>query len=59
MELVNAIEERKQNDIPDQFLLLDVGCGVGNGFYPLVREFGDYLKVNCCDFSPRAVAFVK
>ena len=39
--------------------LLDVGCGVGNGLYPLYREFQHRLVVNCCDFSPRAVNFVK
>lgn len=32
---------------------------MGNGFWPLVREYGKHLKVNCCDFSPRAVNFVK
>jgi len=39
-------------------VLLDAGCGVGNGFYPLLAEF-PLLKVNCFDFSPRAVDFVK
>jgi methyltransferase-like protein 6 len=41
------------------FTLFDAGCGVGNGFYPLFREFPTYLNINCCDFSPRAVDFVK
>lgn len=39
--------------------LLDAGCGVGNGFYPLYQEFQGKLLVQCCDFSPRAVNFVK
>lgn len=45
---------------PDkQFVLLDAGCGVGNGFYPLYREYPGRLKVHACDFSPRAVEFAK
>lgn len=36
-----------------------MGCGVGNGFYPLYKEFKNNLVVNCCDFSPRAINFVK
>jgi len=35
-----------------------VGCGVGNTVYPLLEK-SDTLKVHCCDFSPRAVEFVK
>jgi methyltransferase-like protein 6 len=42
-----------------EYLLLDAGCGVGNGFYPLFREYHPRLKVNACDFSPRAVEFAK
>ena len=42
------------------FLFLDAGCGVGNGLYPLFRMYGgEVFRVNCCDFSPRAVEFVK
>ena len=41
------------------YTLLDAGCGVGNGFYPLFNEYKANLRVNCCDFSPRAVEFVK
>ena len=45
---------------PDKtFTLLDAGCGVGNGFYPLYQEFPGRLRVNACDFSPRAVEFGK
>ena len=32
---------------------------MGNGFYPLYLEFTGRLRVNCCDFSPRAIQFVK
>ena len=38
--------------------LLEVGCGVGNTVFPLLEENGG-LFVHCCDFSPRAVAFVQ
>ena len=39
---------------------MDFGCGVGNGFYPLIETFGyDKLKVNCCDLSKKAISLVK
>ena len=38
--------------------LLEVGCGVGNLFYPLFEEIKN-LKVYACDFSKRAIDFVK
>jgi len=50
-------EFKELSEAKPPFLLLDAGCGVGNGFYPLFREFG--MRVHCCDFSPRAVDFVK
>ena len=39
-------------------VLLEVGCGVGNFAYPLLEENLPF-KIFCCDFSPRAVQFVK
>jgi len=38
--------------------LLEVGCGVGNMIFPLLQENPD-VRVYACDFSPRAVEFVK
>ncbi|XP_047499956.1 tRNA N(3)-methylcytidine methyltransferase METTL6-like isoform X1 [Penaeus chinensis] len=38
--------------------LLEVGCGVGNFFYPLLED-GLNLFVYACDFSPRAIEFVQ
>ena len=38
--------------------LLEVGCGVGNTIYPLLEDVPS-LFVNACDFSKRAVQFVK
>ncbi|BES93923.1 Methyltransferase domain [Nesidiocoris tenuis] len=42
----------------DKRSLLEVGCGVGNLFYPLLEE-GLHISVHACDFSPRAVDLVK
>ena len=39
-------------------VLLEVGCGVGNTIFPLLEE-NKALFVYACDFSPRAVQFVK
>jgi len=40
--------------------LLDLGCGVGNAFYPLVEQYGmPPLRIQCCDFSKKAINFVK
>lgn len=38
--------------------LLEIGCGVGNFIFPLLEENVN-LFVHACDFSPRAVQFVK
>lgn len=39
-------------------VLLEVGCGVGNFAFPLIEEKTSYY-IYACDFSPRAVQFVK
>ena len=39
--------------------LLEVGCGVGNFVFPLVKETSDDTFFQVCDFSPRAIDFVK
>ncbi|CAD6887565.1 unnamed protein product [Tilletia controversa] len=62
-EQTTAVEELEPGIIssaPDSRppVLLEVGCGVGNTVYPLIEK-SDVLKVHCCDFSPRAVDFVK
>lgn len=47
---------RKDNSF--QWSLLEVGCGVGNLIFPLLQDGLD-LFIYACDFSPRAVKFVK
>ncbi|XP_078703704.1 tRNA N(3)-cytidine methyltransferase METTL6-like [Branchiostoma floridae x Branchiostoma belcheri] len=51
-ELANT----SQKDTP--VVLLEAGCGVGNFLFPLLQE-NPSLFIHACDFSPRAVQFVK
>lgn len=45
---------------PDQkIVFLELGCGVGNMIFPLVEEGFSNFYFYACDFSPRAVEFVK
>ncbi|KAG7469866.1 hypothetical protein MATL_G00133320 [Megalops atlanticus] len=41
-----------------KLVLLEAGCGVGNCIFPLLEEDAN-IFVYACDFSPRAVEFVK
>jgi 2-polyprenyl-3-methyl-5-hydroxy-6-metoxy-1,4-benzoquinol methylase len=47
-----------KNDKRDKITLLDMGCGVGNSFYPLIIRLPN-LYVNAFDFSKRAVNMAK
>lgn len=41
-------------------ILLEVGCGVGNFVFPLIEDnFNENYFIYACDFSPRAIEFVK
>lgn len=48
--------EETENSEPKR--LLEVGCGVGNLIFPLVADNCNFF-VYACDFSPRAIDFVK
>lgn len=41
-----------------RLVLLEAGCGVGNCIFPLLQDDLN-IFVYACDFSPRAVEFVK
>ncbi|MED6245196.1 Methyltransferase-like protein 6 [Ataeniobius toweri] len=52
-------ELRARREFESQKLvLLEAGCGVGNCIFPLIEE-DPHIFVYACDFSPRAVEFVK
>ena len=55
----NELTEALKNDDCQQTTLLDLGCGVGNAFWPMVEQFGQKISIQCCDFSKKAVGFVK
>ena len=47
-----------KNDKRDKITLLDMGCGVGNSFYPLLVRLPN-LYINAFDFSKRAINMSK
>ncbi|KOB66186.1 Uncharacterized protein OBRU01_21493 [Operophtera brumata] len=51
-ELINFDPEQR-------ITFLELGCGVGNMVFPLVQEGFSNFYFYACDFSPRAVEFVK
>lgn len=53
-----GLEDQVSGAPLQQRSLLEVGCGVGNMIYPLLEE-NINLRIFACDFSTRAVSFVK
>jgi SAM-dependent methyltransferase len=51
--ILSEFQELK-SDTRDKITLLDIGCGVGNSFYPLIKRL-PHLHVYAFDFSKRAV----
>ncbi|KAL7640579.1 UNVERIFIED_CONTAM: hypothetical protein RMT77_008854 [Armadillidium vulgare] len=45
-------------DSSEKPVLFEVGCGVGNFFYPLLEDKLNF-KIYACDISPRAIEMVK
>ena len=57
-EFRELVEDDISCDNTSRRVLLEVGCGVGNFAFPLLEEKLPFYFY-CCDFSPRAVQFVK
>ena len=62
-ELLQTISElggRRESQQTDKkrLILFEAGCGVGNTVFPLLEENSN-LFIYACDFSPRAIDFVK
>ena len=55
----NELTEALQTASTPPVTLLDLGCGVGNAFWPMIEQFGAKIWIQCCDFSKRAVGFVR
>lgn len=51
--------ERVNFDAGQRIVFLELGCGVGNMIFPLVEEGFTNFFFYACDFSPRAVEFVR
>ena len=55
--IIDEFSELKE-DKREKITLLDIGCGVGNSFYPLIKNLPN-LYVNAFDFSKRAINMAK
>uniref|UniRef100_T1JAK6 Reelin domain-containing protein n=1 Tax=Strigamia maritima TaxID=126957 RepID=T1JAK6_STRMM len=57
-ELCQENENPSKNTQNLKKYLLEIGCGVGNFIFPLIKEGIEYF-IYACDFSNRAVNYVK
>lgn len=57
--LENGTEDQTKGDCTRSKRLLEVGCGVGNFVFPLIEDKCNHYYIFACDFSQRAVDFVK
>lgn len=54
--------EFKELFLGDELVVFEGGCGVGNLFFPLFKEWklkDKQIKIHACDFSPVAVDLIK
>lgn len=58
-EFQELLSSDSDDYIGDAKRLLEVGCGVGNLIFPLIEEKRNNFYVYSCDFSHRAIEFVK
>ena len=49
----------EEKGIKSKSVLVEIGCGVGNFAFPLLQDKNCELFIYACDFSPRAIEFVK
>lgn len=58
LQTISELGQRGSLQAEKRLVLLEAGCGVGNTVFPLLEENSN-LFVYACDFSPRAIDFVK
>lgn len=58
LQTISELGRRDSQQTEKRLILLEAGCGVGNTLFPLLEENSN-LFIYACDFSPRAIDFVK
>lgn len=58
-EFQELLSSDSDDQIGEAKRFLEVGCGVGNLIFPLIEEKRNNFYVYSCDFSDRAIEFVK
>lgn len=57
-EFIELSQKSLENSQNEKMVILEAGCGVGNFLFPVLDEIPN-LFMYACDFSPRAIEFVK